>query len=132
MKGSKQKILEILHEKNKQILSSLHEFQDHFIFYKDNLAELIFPVDNLCWWKKISLYFCERIMSYQKHIGITVPIPVRYYMFEMRLTEEASQEEHIIIPFDSCCSIGVNLGMDRNDVLKSIMYLHSMALFLFF
>ena len=40
--------------------------------------------------------------------------------------------KHSMISFDSCCSIGVNLGMDRNDVLKSIIYLHSMALFLFF
>ena len=31
-------------------------------------------------------------MSYQKHIGIIVPIPVRYYMLEMHLTEEASQD----------------------------------------
>ena len=53
------------------------------IFYKDNPTELIFPVDNLCWWnrKKISLFYRQRIMSYQRHIGITVPIPVRYYMF---------------------------------------------------
>ena len=42
------------------------------------------------------------IMSCQKHIGITVLIPVRYYMLEMRLTEEASQEEHGMISFDSC------------------------------
>ena len=134
MKGSKKKKLELLREKNEQLLSALHEFRDHFIFFKDNPAELIFPVDNLCWWnrKKISLYFRQHIMSYQKHIGIPVPIPVRYYMFEMRLTEEASQEEHGMISLDSCCSIGVNLGMDRSDVLKSITYLHSMALFLFF
>ena len=134
MKGSKQKKLQLLHEKNEQLLSTLHEFRDHFIFYKNNPTELIFPVDNLCWWnrKKISLFFRQRIMSYQRHIGITVPIPVRYYMFEMRLTEEASQEEHGMISLDSCCSIGVNLAMDRSDVLKSITYLHSMALFLFF
>ena len=134
MKGSKRKKLQLLREKNEQLLSTLCEFRDHFIFYKDNPTELIFPVDNLCWWnrKKISLFFRQRIMSYQRHIGITVPIPVRYYMFEMRLTEEASQEEHGMISLDSCCSIGVNLGMDRSDVLKSITYLHSMALFLFF
>ena len=71
-------------------------------------------------------------MSYQKHIGITVPIPVRYYMLGMHLTEEASQEEHGMISFDSCCSIGLNLEIVRNDVLKSIIYLHSMASFLFF
>ena len=71
-------------------------------------------------------------MKYQKHIGITVPIPVCYYMFEMRIKEEASQEKHGMISLDSCHRIGVNLGMDRSDVLKSITYLHSMALFLFF
>ena len=134
IKGSKQKILEFMRAKNEELLSTLSEFLDHFVFYKDDPKELIFPVDNLCWSnrKKTSLYFRQRIMSYQKHIGITVPIPVHYYMFEMRITEEASQEEHGMISLDSCCSIGVNLGMDRSDVLKSITYLHSMAFFLFF
>ena len=39
---------------------------DHFIFHKVDPTELIFPVDNLCLWnhKKISLYFCQHIMSY--------------------------------------------------------------------
>ena len=54
------------------------------------LAEPLFPVDSLCWRNhiKISLYFRQCIMSYQMNIGITVPIPVRYYMFEMCLTED--------------------------------------------
>ena len=134
IKGSKQKILEFLHTKNEQLLSILSEFLDHFIFYKDDPAELIFPVDNLCWWnrKNTSSYFREHIMSYRKYIGITVPIPVSYYMFEMRIAEEASQKEHGMISFDSCCRIGINLGMDHSDVIKSITYLHSMAFFLFF
>ena len=134
IKGFTLKSFESLRSKNNQLLSTLHEFRDHFLFYKDDPAKLIFPVDNLCRWKrkKISLYFRQLIMSYQKHIGITVPIPVRYYMFEMRLKEEASQEEHGIISLDSCHRIGGNLGMDYRDVVKSIKYLHSMVLFLFF
>ena len=134
IKGLTLKSFESLRSKNKQLLSTLHEFRDHFLFYKEDPSKLIFPVDNLCKKKrkKKSLYFRQLIMKYQKHIGITIPIPVYYYMFEMRIKEEASQEEHGMISLDSCHSIGVNLGMERSDVLKSITYLHSMALFLFF
>ena len=134
IKGLKLKSFESLQSKNELLFSTLHEFRDHFIFYKDDPMEFIFPVDNHCKWnrKKISLYFRQRIMSYQKHIGITLPIPVRYYMLEMRITEEASQEEHGMISLDSCYTIGANLGMGRIDVVKFITYLHSMVLFLFF
>ena len=71
-------------------------------------------------------------MSYEKDIGIAAPIPIRWYMFELRLKEEASHEEHGIISLASCHNFAVSLGMDINDVLKSLSYLHTMALFLYF
>ena len=133
-KVTKRGLHEPLELKNEQLLSTLSEFHDHFIFHKENPKELIFPVDNLCWWnrKKISSSLRQHIMSYQKDIGIAVPIPVRWYMFELRLKEEASQDDHGMISLKSCCGIGVSLGMDENDVLKSLSYLHTMALFLYF
>ena len=126
--------LESLHKKNAQILASLSEFRDCLIFYNESSEEVIFPVDNLCWLnrKKISSSIRERIMSFQKDVGISVPIPVRWYMFELRVKEEASQNEHGMIPLVSCCTIGVNFSMNQNDVESSITYLHSMALFLYF
>ena len=134
VKGLTFKSFESLHLKNEQLLSTLHEFQDHFIFYNNNPQQLIFPVDNLCWLgrKKMSSFIRECIMSCQKDIGITVPIPVRWYMFEMCLKEEASQQDHGMVSLDSCCSIGVNFNMNRDDVLESITHLNSMALFLYF
>ena len=134
IKGLTFKSFESLRLKNEQLLSTLLEFRDHFIFYNNDPQQLIFPVDNLCWWsrKKMSSFFRECIMSCQKDIGITVPIPVRWYMFEMSLKEEASQQDHGMVSLDSCCSIGVNFNMNRDDVLESITYLHSMALFLYF
>ena len=128
------KSFESLRLKNERLLSTLHEFRDHFIFYNNDPQQLIFPVDNLCWWsrKKMSSFFRECIMSCQKDIGITRPIPVCWYMFEMSLKEEASQQEHGMVSLDSCCSIGVNFNMNQDDVLESITYLHSMALFLYF
>ena len=133
-KGAKKGLYEPLQYKNKQLLSTLGEFHDHFIFHNDDQKELIFPVDNLCWWnrKKISSSLRQHIMSYEKDIAIASPIPVRWYMFELRLKTEVSQEEHGMISLESCCSIGVSLGMDVNDVLKSLSHLHTMALFLYF
>ena len=71
-----------------QPLSTLHEFLDHFRFYNDDISKIIFPINNLCWQnrKKISLYFCQSIISYKKHI--TVPIPVHCYMFKKCLKED--------------------------------------------
>ena len=125
---------ESLRDKNAQILASLSEFRDCLIFYNESSEEVIFPVDNLCWFnrEKISSSIRERIMSFQMDVGISAPIPVRWYMFELRVKEEASQKNHGMITLNSCCSIGINLSMTRDDVLKSITYLHSMALFLYF
>ena len=134
IKRGKRELYEPLEFKNEQLLSTLSEFHDHFIFPEDDPKKLIFPVDNLCWWnrKKISSSLRQHIMSYQKEIAIAAPIPVRWYMFELRLKEEASQEDHGIISLESCCGIGVSLGMDENDVKKSLSHLHTMALFLYF
>ena len=112
----------------------MNSFSPLYIFYKDDPAQLIFPVDNLCKWnhKKVSSYFRQLMMSYQKYISITVPIPAHYYMFEMGVTEEASQKDYGMISLNSCYKIGVNLGMDHSEVLKSITYWHSMVLLLFF
>ena len=134
IKRGKRELYEPIEFKNEQLLSTLSEFHDHFIFPNDDPKKLIFPVDNLCWWnrKKISSSLRQHIMSYQKEIAIAAPIPVRWYMFELRLKEEASQEDHGIISLESCCGIGVSLGMDENDVKKSLSHLHTMALFLYF
>ena len=125
---------EFLHKMNAQILASLSEFRDCLIFYIDSSEEVTFPVDILCRLNraKISSSICERIMSFQKDVGVTWPIPVCWYMFELCVKEEASQNEHGMISLVSCCFIGINFSMTRNDVLKSITYLHSMGLFLYF
>ena len=130
----KKELYEPLEFKNEQLLSTLSEFHDHFIFPSEDPNKVIFPVENLCWWnrKKISSSLRQHIMSYQKEIGIATPIPVRWYMFELRLKEEASQEDHGIISLESCHGIGGSLGMDGNDVMNSLSHLHTMALFLYF
>ena len=125
---------ESLRKKNAQILASLSEFRDCLIFYNESSEEVIFPVDNLCRFnrKKISSSIRERIMSFQKDVAVSAPIRVSWYMFELRVKEEASQNKHGMIPFESCCEIGLNFSMNREDVIKSVTYLHSMALFLYF
>ena len=134
IKGLRKVFYESLEFKNERLLSTLSEFHDHFIFHNEDRRELILPVDNLCRWnrRKISSSLRQHIMSYEKDISIAAPIPVRWYMFELRLKEEASHEDHGIISLESCHSFGVSLGMDGNDVLNSLSHLHTMALFLYF
>ena len=71
-------------------------------------------------------------MSQQKKISVTVPIPVRWYMFEIHVKEEASHNSHGMISLESSLKIGLKLGMDRNDVIDSVTHLYSMTLFLYF
>ena len=134
IKGLRKIFYESLEFKNEQLLSTLSEFHDHFIFHNEGRRELIFPVDNLCRWnrRKISSSLRQHIMSYEKDISIAAPIPVRWYMFELRLKEEASQEDHGIISLEFCHGIAGSLSMDGNDVLNSLSHLHTMALFLYF
>ena len=44
MKGSKKKKLQLLHKKNEQLLSTLHEFRDHFIFIRIISQSLYFQL----------------------------------------------------------------------------------------
>ena len=129
----KQIVKESLDEKNAQLLSTLAEFRDHLIFYNDASNELIFPVDNLCRFnrKKISSTIRQRIMS-QENVGISVPIPVRWYMFEINTKEEASKEDHGIISLKSCYDLGMKLGMENSEVENCVSYLDSLTLFLSF
>ena len=122
-----------LKKKNMQLLNVIQDYRDHLIFYNEATEELIFPVNNLCVRNrlKISALAREKVMS-KKNISHPVPIPVRWYMFEICLKEEASHSEHGVISLESCYAIGLKLGMDSNDVLKCVSYLDSFTMLLYF
>ena len=129
----KTRVIEILRERNAQLLSALQEFRGHFIFHDNEAKELIFPVDNLCWWsrKKISSAIRQQIMS-KVGVGFNFPVPVRWYMLELKVSEQASQEKHGIISFDYCCEIGGQLGMDVSEVEECVTFFDSLSLFLYY
>ena len=68
IKGVRKVFHESLEFKNEQLLSTLSEFHDHFIFPKDDLKKLIFSVDNLCWLnlKKYYLIFYSTLFSIRR------------------------------------------------------------------
>ena len=121
---------ESIADKNRQILSSLEEFRDQFIFYDKSSNNLIFPVDNLCRinWKKISAQIRERIMS-QEGIGFKVPIPIRWYLFELQMRDKGSSD-HGIVSIDSCYD--TRLGMSKKDVKTSLVHFDSLTLRLYY
>ena len=122
-------ISESIAEKNEQILSSLSEFRDQFIFHDDpSQNDLIFPVDNLCRWKrsKTSALICERIIS-QKDVGFKVPIPVKWYMFNLYLKDEVEESEHGVVSMERCRQIGESLSMSHDETKACVMYLDSMT-----
>ena len=127
------KELEPLHEKNSQLLHALHEFRDHFIFYNESEDELIFPVDNTCKRnrKQISEDIRSRITSYE-NIAAEIEIPIRWYVFELRMKEVAEKVDHGMVSLNSCMEIGQELKMKASDTTLCIEYLNSLSLVLYF
>ena len=125
---------ETLKEKNEELLSHLSEFLDLFVFYNHDSNELIFPVDNLCWWsrEKISAEIRHRLLSSRSDISFNVKIPVRWYVFDLNMKEEASKETHGMISLQSCYTIGSKLGMDNSEVDQCLIYLDSMRLCIYY
>ena len=125
---------ETIKEKNEELLSHLSEFLDLFVFYNHDSNELIFPVDNLCWWsrEKISAEIRHRLLSSRSDISFSVKIPVRWYVFDLNMKEEASKETHGMISLQSCYTIGSKLGMDNSEVDQCLIYLDSMRLCIYY
>ena len=127
------KELEPLHEKTSKLLSALKEFRDHFIFYNESEDELIFPVDNMCWWyrEQISKDIRKRITSYE-NVAAEVEIPIRWYVFELRLKEVAEKVDHGMVSLNRCMEIGQELKMKYFDTTHCVEYLNSLSLVLYF
>ena len=122
--------VQTLQQKNVIVLEALKEFKDHLIFFNEATKELIFPVDNTCFInrKKISSDIRSRIM--QRDLGFRVDIPIRWYIFELKIKEMVATSTHGIVTIDSCNELGAKLGMRPSDVTRCIDYLASLTLFL--
>ncbi|XP_019856438.1 PREDICTED: uncharacterized protein LOC109584972 [Amphimedon queenslandica] len=127
---------ETIQKKNSELLLSLKEFLDLFIFYNRESNELVFPVNNLCLKNrmKISADIRERIMSQSNSISFSVPIPIRWYMFEIKMNEEAAvnKEMYGMISLESCYTVGIKLGMSQSDVNQCLVYLDSLTLCIYY
>ena len=125
---------ETLMKKNEKLLSCLTEFLDLFVFYNCDSHELIFPVNNLCEWnrEKISADIHHRLLSTRSDISFSVKIPVRWYVFDLNMKEEASKESHGMISLQSCYAIGNKIGMDNTEVDQCLIYLDSMRLCIYY
>ena len=126
------KSVEPLAEKNRQLVNALREYKEHLVFYNEHNEELIFPVDNMCWLsrEKISSEIRHRITCSNKPIRIKIPI--RWYMFEVKVKEESLKVAHGMVTLDTCEQIGIKLGMGKQEVSQCIEYLNSHSLFLYF
>ena len=126
------KSIETLAEKNQQLVHALREYKEHLVFYNEHNKELIFPVNNMCWLsrEKISSEIRHRITCSNKPIPIKIPI--RWYMFEVKVKEESLKVAHGMVTLDTCEQIGIKLGMGKKEVSQCIKYLNSLSLFLYF
>ena len=125
---------ETLKAKNQLLQKCLHDFLDLFIFYNRQSNELIFPVDNLCLINrtKISSELRTRLLSSRPDIILSIKIPVRWYVFDLNVKEEASKEAHGMISLESCYTIGNKFSMSRTEVDQCLIYLDSMRLCIYY
>ena len=125
---------EALKDKNRELQECLKEFIKQFIFYNRDSKELIFPINNLC--KKnrevLSTEIRNRIMSHSNIISFTADIPVRWYIYDIKMKEEASKETHGMISLQSCYTVGSKLGMTESEVKQCLIYLDSMRICIYY
>ena len=124
-----------LKENNKELQRCLSEFLNLFIFYNPNSTELIFPVNNLCEHDRenISANIRSRLLS-RPNIVVTKEIPIRWYVFDLDMKEEASKKTHGMISLTSCRKVGDKWGMNKEgkDVDECLEYLDSMRLCIYY
>ena len=125
---------ETLKAKNQLLQECFHNFLDLFIFYNCKSNELIFPVDNLCLINrtKISSELRMRLLSSRPNIIFNIKIPVRWYVFDLNIKEEASIEAHGMISLESCYAIGNRFSMSTTEVDQCLIYLDSMRLCIYY
>ena len=122
--------VQTLQQKNAIVLEALKEFKDHLIFFNEATKELIFPVDNTCSRNREQLSSDIRSRIMQRDLGFRVDIPIRWYIFELKIKEMVATSTHGIVTIDSCNELGAKLGMRPSDVTRCIDYLASLTLFL--
>ena len=124
--------IEPLEQKNKRLVHALREYKEHLVFYNEHNGELIFPVNNLCQQNRevMSSEIRRRVTSCYKPIPIKIPI--RWYMFEVKVKEESLKVAHGMVTLDTCEQIGIKLGMGKQEVSQCIEYLNSLSLLLYF
>ena len=129
----KRKKFESLEIKNVRLLSVLEEFREHFIFYDDRNEEIIFPVNNLCKMNRqaISRHIRERLTGH-KNAGVPVQIPIRWYLFEIKIRKKAVEHDHGLVSFACCLQLGSKLAMSERDVKLCLSHLNSFNLLLYF
>ena len=122
-----------LEQNNKELQKCLSDFLKLFIFYNPNSNELIFPVNNLCEHDRenISANIRSRLLS-RPNIVVTKEISIRWYVFDLDMKEEASEETHGMISLTSCYEVGEKWGMKEKDVNICLKYLDSMRLCIYY
>ena len=118
---------------DEKILERLDKFHDHFIFYEYKSNKLIFPVNNLCDKDRQdkSAEIRDRLMPQsddEMSLRRKKKIPIRWYVFNLKMKEEVSEETHGMISPQSCYKIGDKWGMKEKEVNACLEYLDSMRL----
>ena len=124
--------IESLCQKNARLLEALNEFRECLIFYDNCNEELIFPVNNLLKKDREKVSASIRQSLTRRDMGIPVQIPMRWYIFEMRVLQEATKQSYGLVSLTFCLQVGAKMCMNEAAVKSCLEHLNSFNLIIYF
>ena len=129
--GESSESSESLDEKDATLWSTLEQFSEVRICYRESREKVIFPV-NAIGRSKDEVEMANLIRKRICQSYIEAEIPARWFLFQLDLDQLHKISNSMIISKSKCLEIGKALKMDRKDVEASLMYYHDLTIFLYF
>ena len=122
---------ESLDDKNASLWSTLKQFQDVRLSYREDEREVIFPINTTAR-GETEKDMAEFIRGVVCRSYIEAEIPARWFLFQLDLEKLQKSTESMVVSKSECLRIGNALKMNRRDVDACLMYYHDLTIFLFF
>ena len=122
---------ESLDEKDATLWSTLKQFDEVRLNYRESREKVIFPVNAIGRGDdevKMANIIRNRICQFY----IEADIPARWFLFQLDLDQLHKTHNTMIISKSKCLEIGAALKMDVQDVEGALKYYHDLTIFLYF
>ena len=122
---------ESLDDKNTALWSTLRQFRDVRLNYRESEKKIIFPINTIAR-GETEKEMAELIRSIVCQSYIEADIPARWFLFKLDLEEFQKSAQSMVVSKNECFRIGEAIKMNRRDVEGALMYYHDLTIFLYF